>query len=608
MRHGVRRDCACPSSDQDRLFICGNRRETNGTLYRIALEYNSASQSFSTHTPLPDDRGWLAATAIDDHRFLVVGGSPLSSSKSCCVYDTRTKEWSQDWPDLNIGRDRHTCVTANNKVYVIGGYSCEKGGSLDSIEELDLSLPTPRWRVLPQRLKTKRETCCAVVNPTDPNMVIVVGGWNSEHGILASCENVSLEGEQELEGHTRTIPSLTIKRYAFGLVVVENRFLVAIGGVNEGNYFASVEVLDLYEAPRDQQWRVLPSMRTPRASLAAFYSPRNHKIVVVGGCTEGGKLLDTAEELQVHGFGFEQRAPLPHEGLGQDQDGGMQDQDGGMCNRPPYQPLGKQPPLSELPTGCLDATHQGRIQQWLIASKEQMAAFVVQVDARERELVLERDGNRQILDAYVTQVNIKQDQAKGILDCIQDTDTRGEAEPNQKQTSIAAGMAADDGAAVPPHYQLGKAPVLKELQMDARSRRQMEMWIEEIEKQKKEFVSAIERREKEVLEEMNENKRVRDEYVAHGRMGMKKARAVVRGIGGTGIPHELLCPITHEVMVDPVITADGHTYERAAIERVFEEGNEGRSPVTGLVLSSRLLTPNVAIRSMCMDFAEDTSS
>ena len=584
--------------------------EASGRSYQVALEYNSASQSFSTHTPLPDKRSDFAATAIDDHRFLVVGGGVTSIHKSCCVYDTRTKEWSQDWPDLNIGRSRHTCVTTNNKVYVIAGYNDENGGPLDSIEELDLSLPTPRWRVLPQRLKTKRKEFCAVVDPTDITKVIVVGGGcdgdddtlacDGDDETLASCEIVSLEEEHNHEGQARAIPSLRTKRAAFGLVVVKNRFLVAIGGVDEMKYSASVEVLDLHEGPRDQQWRALPSMGMPRACFAAFYSPRSHKIVVVGGYTEGVKLLDTAEELQVHGF--DQRAPIPHEGLGQDQDGGM-------YNRPPYQPLGKQPPLSELPTGCLDATHQGRIQQWLIASKEQMAAFVVQVDARERELVHERDGNRQILDDYVAQVNMKQKHARGILDCIQGTGRRGEAEPSQ--TNIATGMPGKDGTVVSLHSPLREAPALTELEMDGTHRRRMEMWIEENEKHKNEFVSAIETREKELLEEMNENKRVCNEYVGQVRREQKKARAVVLAVGGDGIPNELLCPITHEVMVDPVMTADGHTYERAAIERVFEgtgQSDDVRSPVTGLVLSSRLLTPNIAIRSMCMDYVEDTGS
>ena len=50
--------------------------------------------------------------------------------------------------------------------------------------------------------------------------------------------------------------------------------------------------------------------------------------------------------------------------------------------------------------------------------------------------------------------------------------------------------------------------------------------------------------------------------------------------------------VTHEVIVDPVMTIN--SYERAAIERVFEgQGDDDRS---GLVLSSRLLTPNNAPR------------
>ena len=45
-------------------------------------------------------------------------------------------------------------------------------------------------------------------------------------------------------------------------------------------------------------------------------------------------------------------------------------------------------------------------------------------------------------------------------------------------------------------------------------------------------MSLFETREKEFLEEMNENKRVPYEYVAYARMGKRK---VVRDIGGNGL-------------------------------------------------------------------------
>ena len=62
-------------------------------------------------------------------------------------------------------------------------------------------------------------------------------------------------------------------------------------------------------------------------------------------------------------------------------------------------------------------------------------------------------------------------------------------------------------------------------------------------------------------------------------------------------PPELLCPITQEVMRDPVVTADGHTYERAAIERWLHERRT--SPLTGAPLQHRNLTPNILAKQLC---------
>ena len=72
-------------------------------------------------------------------------------------------------------------------------------------------------------------------------------------------------------------------------------------------------------------------------------------------------------------------------------------------------------------------------------------------------------------------------------------------------------------------------------------------------------------------------------------------------------PKELVCPITLELMEDPVMTADGQTYERSAIEHVFGYTPTNRnpaSPATGVVLPSRNLVPNVAIRSLCREFSD----
>ena len=59
-------------------------------------------------------------------------------------------------------------------------------------------------------------------------------------------------------------------------------------------------------------------------------------------------------------------------------------------------------------------------------------------------------------------------------------------------------------------------------------------------------------------------------------------------------PVEFLCPITQEMMVDPVFTTDGHTYEKAAIQRWLT--HKRTSPLTGALLSSNNLIPNQCAR------------
>ena len=55
-------------------------------------------------------------------------------------------------------------------------------------------------------------------------------------------------------------------------------------------------------------------------------------------------------------------------------------------------------------------------------------------------------------------------------------------------------------------------------------------------------------------------------------------------------------------MIDPVVTADGQTYEREAIEQWFSR--KATSPLTGQPLQSTMLVPNAMARSLAREFAE----
>ena len=62
-------------------------------------------------------------------------------------------------------------------------------------------------------------------------------------------------------------------------------------------------------------------------------------------------------------------------------------------------------------------------------------------------------------------------------------------------------------------------------------------------------------------------------------------------------PKEFDCPITQTLMIDPVFAADGHTYERSAIQHWFDIGNS-RSPTSNEELPNKSLIPNHTQRKM----------
>jgi len=63
---------------------------------------------------------------------------------------------------------------------------------------------------------------------------------------------------------------------------------------------------------------------------------------------------------------------------------------------------------------------------------------------------------------------------------------------------------------------------------------------------------------------------------------------------------DFMCPIMHEKMNEPVLAADGHTYERQAIEKWLQLHNT--SPMTGAPLAHRYLTENFALRHVIASY------
>ena len=82
--------------------------------------------------------------------------------------------------------------------------------------------------------------------------------------------------------------------------------------------------------------------------------------------------------------------------------------------------------------------------------------------------------------------------------------------------------------------------------------------------------------------------------VARARSSLRLGRRVLRR--EASLPPQFLCPITGEIMRDPVTTCDGHAFERAAIERWLQ--SHRTSPMTGMRLESTQLVPAISLRQL----------
>ncbi|XP_071688668.1 U-box domain-containing protein 33-like [Rutidosis leptorrhynchoides] len=73
--------------------------------------------------------------------------------------------------------------------------------------------------------------------------------------------------------------------------------------------------------------------------------------------------------------------------------------------------------------------------------------------------------------------------------------------------------------------------------------------------------------------------------------------------GRRDIPHYFVCPIFQDTMEDPVVAADGFTYEAEAIKGWLDSGHN-TSPMTNLELANTNLVPNHALRSAIQEWLQ----
>lgn len=84
---------------------------------------------------------------------------------------------------------------------------------------------------------------------------------------------------------------------------------------------------------------------------------------------------------------------------------------------------------------------------------------------------------------------------------------------------------------------------------------------------------------------------------------LKKVEIQIEKPFNMDVPDEFLCPITHEIMREPVTCSDGFTYEKNAIAEWFMSG-KFTSPMTNETLANTDFAPNLEIRDDIRKFLD----
>lgn len=77
----------------------------------------------------------------------------------------------------------------------------------------------------------------------------------------------------------------------------------------------------------------------------------------------------------------------------------------------------------------------------------------------------------------------------------------------------------------------------------------------------------------------------------------------VKAVNGVSVPSYFICPLTLQLMFDPVIVASGQTYERDSIQKWIDHGLS-RCPVTRQTLSHTNLIPNYTVKALIANWRD----
>ena len=273
--------------DDHRFLVVGA-----GEDYKSCGYYDSNNQSWN---PLPDlpSRLFGCSVVCVEETIYVVGGDTndgsesdtlisltLSNEASDDVGDIMAQEW-KNLPPMREERSFFACVSHSRNIYVFGGFSW--GFCLNSVEKYNID--TKKWTQLPD-MPEERDGCGAGVVG---NHIYVVGGQDGD--LIKSNTTIVFDTLEEqwihdIDGYTTIPPVPTMKRgIGSVLVAVADHFVIVVGKYSDTNV---IQLLDT----KLNIWTEIPSKIDFKSwtvtTIAGFLSGSRELIMIV---RSGGKPL-----------------------------------------------------------------------------------------------------------------------------------------------------------------------------------------------------------------------------------------------------------------------------------------------------------------------------
>jgi len=251
-------------------------------------EYDPVSDSWTSKASMPTKRTTLTAVSAND-RIYAIGGAASTSGGAYSTneeYDPVSNSWTLKAP-MPTPRNWISGAAVNGKVYVIGG-SDNSGGIFSMNEVYDPLADT--WTTKSPDPQARLAYGIGVVG----GKIYVIGGWVRPGAPPGEPTTLNEEYDPQTDTWTTKAPMPTA-RNGLAVAVVNNR-IYAIGGATDFDPWTNnLNVVEEYD-PFSDTWRTVQSMPTARSLLSAAAVGNN--IYAIGGWGSSG-YLDTNEEFNI---------------------------------------------------------------------------------------------------------------------------------------------------------------------------------------------------------------------------------------------------------------------------------------------------------------------